>query len=77
MRLEDLPPKMRARVIASLAKDEQRRLIKQPRVQRTASSPVLLQCCTEGCDFEPTSSETAMEKHCDERGHHRYENRLD
>lgn len=72
-RLEDLPPKMRAAVIKSLAKNEQQRIAKTPRSRKTASSDVLLRCCTDGCDFPPTSSETAMEKHCDSVGHHRYE----
>lgn len=38
--------------------------------QRTAPSTVLLQCAH--CDFPPTSNMTAMERHCDAAGHHRY-----
>jgi len=33
---------------------------------------LVLACCTDGCDFPPTSSMAAMERHCDGSGHHRY-----
>lgn len=33
----------------------------------------LVRCCTEGCEFPPTASVDAMDRHCDSAGHHRYE----
>lgn len=47
------------------------------RSRSTASSGVLLECCTPGCLFPRTSNLTAMEAHCDDIGHHRYKVVLD